>query len=485
MNMHANPERLVPSNIEAESALLGALLVNNAAFDRVSNFLEAAHFHEPLHRRIYEVIEQMIRSGKGANPVTIKSFLPNENIGDMTMAAYLARLASEAVTVINVKDYAYAIHEMWIRRRAIVACEDVAALAYDLPADKDILAEIAPLEDQLVELRAERIKGEAGKGAGQSYRDELSAAYQRGEVLGVPIALGEIANVISEPCFEAGNLYGLLKSSGEGGTSIICQLMTHALKKGHPVCFLSFDQSRGQILRQMVAQQHEIEARRQRDARLLSEKEFETCLDFSTWIDRQPFEVVECTNQSAPQLFSLARTFMKRVGHRGGKTAFIVVDHIGAVTPEDRRADEGTKAKGIGNILKEGARRTGAAWLVISQRNSFGMKRDNPRPISMDLFGGDPAKTPFDAIFYLYRFLKFYEERKSIASSDSDWKKIERVFPSAVRTDGEDIAEIGAIKVRFGAANIRERLIFEARFTRFKSDTPPPAQTELLAMESI
>jgi replicative DNA helicase len=483
VNMHNPPERVVPANIEAEQALLGALLTNNASFDRISNFLEAQHFHEPLHRRIYEVIEQMIRSGKGVNPVTIKSFLPNENVGEMSMQQYLARLAAEAVTVINVKDYAYAIHEMWIRRRAIVACEDVAALAYDLPPDKDILAEIAPLEDQLAELRAERIKGEAGKGAGQSYLDALSAAYQRGEVRGVPIALGEIAEVISEPCFEAGNLYGLLKSSGEGGTSIICQLMTHALKKGHPVCFLSYDQSSDQIMRQMVAQQHEIEARRQREARLMSEKEFEKCMDFANWISARPFEVVKCTDQSAPQLVSLARTFVKR--RANGKVPFVVVDHIGVVKPEDRRADEGTKAKGIGQILKAGAEMTDAAWLVLNQRNSFGMKRDNPRPISMDLFGGDPAKTPFDAIFYLYRFLKFYEERKSIASSDSDWKKIERVFPSAVRTDGEDIAEIGAIKVRFGAANIRERLIFEARFTRFKSDTPPPAQTELLAMESI
>lgn len=475
--MHANPARVVPANIEAEQALLGAILVNNAAYERVSKFLESEHFFEPLHRRIFEVASEMIRLGKAVNPVLIKTFLPStEKVGDMTVQQYLARLAAESATIINAKDYGEAIHEMWIRRRAISACEDIASIAYDLPPDRDILAEIAPLEDQIATLRAERIKGDAGKGAGQSYLDSLSASFQRGEVRGVSIAVAEIAEVISEPCFEAGNLYGLLSSSGEGKTSLTVQLMLHALKKGHPVCFLSYDQSSDQVLRQMVAQEHEIEARRQRDAKLLSEKEFETCMDFAQWIGSVPFEVIKCTNQTAPQLVGLARTFIKRRGN--SLVPMVVVDHMGAVTPEDRRADEGTKAKGIGQIMKAGGEMTESAWLVLNQRNTLGMKRDNPRPIGMDLFGGDPAKTPFDAIFYLYRFQKFLEERKSIASSDSDWKKIEKVFPSAAR-EGQDVAEIGAIKVRFGSPHIRQRLIFEAHLTRYKSERAPVAQESL------
>jgi replicative DNA helicase len=98
------------------------------------------------------------------------------------------------------------------------------------------------------------------------------------------------------------------------------------------------------------------------------------------------------------------------------------------------------------------------------------MKRDNPRPISADLFGGDPAKQAYDAIFYVYRFKKFLEERKAIASSDSDWKKINKIFPSAVREEGIDIAEIGAIKVRFGSPHITQQLIFEDRLTRYRSE---------------
>lgn len=475
VNMHDTSMRIVPHNIEAECALLGAILVNNAAFDYVAGFLEADHFHEPLHQKIYTVIEELIRSGRSVTPVTAKTFLPTDvKVGDMTVPQYLARLVSETVTVINAKDYGLAIHEMWIRRQAISACQDIADVAYDLAPHRDILAEIAPLEDRIASLRAERVKGGDRTTASRSYLESLASSFKRGEVRGVPIALAEIAEVISEPCFEAGNLYGLLSSSGEGKTSLTVQLIVHALKHGHPTCFLSYDQSSDQVMRQMVAQEHGIEARRQRDAKLLSEREYETCMDFAGWIAKLPFDVLKCTDQSAPQLVSMARTFVKRKGT--GKIPLIVVDHIRAIRPENDRGDEGTKALRIGQILKSGAESTDAAWLVLNQRNSYGMKRDNPRPIAADLYGGEGAKAPFDAIVYLYRFLKFLEERKAIASSDSDWKKIEKVFPSAVRQDNEDIAELGAVKVRFGSPHIRRRLIFEAALTRYKSERPPVDQ---------
>lgn len=482
MNMHASPSRTIPYNVEAEQALLGAILVNNESYHQVSSFLEPDHFYDQVHQKIFEVCRSMIAAGKGVNPITIKGFLPEHIEGlsldgeQASVMQYLARLAAGAISTLGAKGYGQAIHEMWLRRQAIAACEDLVSSAFEMTPEKDILAEISVFEDQIAKLRSERVRVDDRGSVGESYINSLSASYQRGEVQGVPIALDEIANVISEPCFEAGNLYGLLSSSGEGKTSLTIQLMLHALKLGHPVCFLSYDQSSDQIVRQMIAQEYEIEARRQRDAKLLSEKEFESCMRFAQWLNSVPFEVIKCTDQSAPQLVGLARTFLRRRG--SDRIPLVVVDHIGVVKPEDRRADEGTKAKGIGQVLKAGAEMTGAAWLVLNQRNSFGMKRDNPRPISMDLFGGDPAKTPFDAIFYLYRFLKFLEERKSVASSESDWKKIEKVFPSAVR-EGNDLAEIGAIKVRFGPPSIREQLLFEARFTRYKA-LRPKVQEDLL-----
>jgi len=459
--------REVPNNIEAEQCLLGAVLINNACYDLVSRIVRPEHFFEPLHRDIFKVCGDLITVGRMATPVTLKDFLPvNAKVGDLTVGAYLAALCSEAVTVIQARDYAASIFDAWVSRQIIVACEDTVSRLYDRRPGMDPLLEAAPVEDTLAKLRAERVSASGTASHGRQYLESLTAALQQRKIMGVPICLPEIAAVISEPSFEAGNLYGLLSSSGEGKTSLTLQLIMHALKKGHPVQFLSFDQSAEQCIRQMVAQEHGIEARRQR-AGDLAEKEWEKVVDFSNWIDRQPFEVVKCTDQSAPQLLAFARAFVKRFGN--GNTPLIVVDHIGAVKPEDRRADEGTKAKDINKVFKAGAEQTGAAWLVLNQRNSYGMKRDNPRPISADLFGGDPAKQAYDAIFYVYRYIKFLEERKAVAASDSDWKKIHKVFPSAVM-EGEDIAQIGAIKVRYGNPNVTRNLIFEARFTRYRSE---------------
>src|ERR1700738_196507 len=92
----ANPDpafRLAPLNIEAEQALLGAILVNNDAFDRVSDFLKPEHFSEEVHRRIFDVASQLIRAGKLASPITLKTFLGEHDIpGGMTVPQYLARL---------------------------------------------------------------------------------------------------------------------------------------------------------------------------------------------------------------------------------------------------------------------------------------------------------------------------------------------------------------------------------------------------------
>ena len=82
--------RLAPHNVEAEQALLGAILLNNDAFYRVSDFLEPEHFYEPIHRDIYELVGKIIRAGKSADPTTIKTHLPDQLLPEMTMAQYLS-----------------------------------------------------------------------------------------------------------------------------------------------------------------------------------------------------------------------------------------------------------------------------------------------------------------------------------------------------------------------------------------------------------
>ena len=144
--------RSAPHNIEAEQSLLGAILVNNDAFYRVSDFLEPKHFFEPLHQTIYETAASLIRMGKIATPVTLKTFLPADtDIGGMTVGQYLARLAAEATTIINAQDYGRTIYELSLRRDLIRIGEDMVNVAYDAPVD---FAPRAQIEEATYELTA-------------------------------------------------------------------------------------------------------------------------------------------------------------------------------------------------------------------------------------------------------------------------------------------------------------------------------------------
>lgn len=480
----SDKNREAPNNVEAEQALLGAILMNNSALDRVGKWLEPEHFHEPINRKIYEVARQLIGMGKTTNPITIQTFLPsNEKIGsgDMTVKQYVARIAAEAVTVVNAYDYAVAIYDMSVRRKMIVYGENIVNVAYDAPPDlsPDKLAEEAQrdLIDIIEAKPMEDGKPKSRVGMGRQYIDEMNATKARGEVSGVPIVFEELKKVISEPCLEEGNLYGMLSSSSEGKTSLMVQMVLHALQKGNPVQVQSYDQSGRQLIRQMVSQLYEIEARRQRMGEL-SENEWSQALSFAQWIDEvAPFEVISCSSEGAPQLVAYARTFIKRPSRRvakaleAGKVPLIVTDHIGsiAVEADDRRSDPGTKARNVNKVLKAGATALLPAWMVLNQRNTEGMKRDNPRPVSSDVYGGDSALQAYDAMFYLYRFRKYYEQRMKVASKASDYTTINKVFPETVRNGSEDIAEIGALKVRFGNPYITDTLDFEGRYTRYMS----------------
>jgi hypothetical protein len=106
------PERLAPHNIELEQALLGAILINNEAYTRFADFLEADHFYEAAHAEIFEIAVRLIRDGARATPITVKQFLPADmRVGDLTANQYLARLVAEATTIINAPDYARNIVE--------------------------------------------------------------------------------------------------------------------------------------------------------------------------------------------------------------------------------------------------------------------------------------------------------------------------------------------------------------------------------------
>lgn len=130
----ALPFRSAPHNLEAEQALLGAMLINNEAHDRVAGFLEPQHFYDPLHQQIYETAAKLIAAGKQATPITLKTFFTSSEPidGSLTIAQYLGRLAANAATIINARDYGRTIYDLATRRQLIVIGQDMVNVAYEV-----------------------------------------------------------------------------------------------------------------------------------------------------------------------------------------------------------------------------------------------------------------------------------------------------------------------------------------------------------------
>lgn len=445
-----------------------------SAVDHVPEWFDPAYFSIDAHTIIFRKAVEEVRASGFANPVLIKSALPNEKIGEETVSEYISKLCGEALGSSAVPRLCEATYAHWKRRARLEAAQIMASSAYD--DDLDFPEKIDQLR-QAFEKTVENLAREAKASTtpGNSYLSVFEASAHRDGIVGVPIALPEIAKVLSEPVFEAGNLYGLLSSSGEGKSSLTMQIIYHAVKQGHPVLFLSYDQSAAQCVRQMIAQVHAIDIRQQRQpATMMTKNEQDTCVNFAMWLDRQPIEIIRCQREGVTQLVAYSRRFIKR--HNNGRTPLIVVDHIGKVKPRDPKLSADRISGEVTVELKALMDETHAAGLVLNQRNSFGTRRDNPRPIAADLYGGEGARADYDAVMYLYRAEKYKAEREKIAATDSDWKKINKVFGS----DVEGIAEIGSIKVRFGDPTITETLKFEARYTRYVSNRPPETQGRLM-----
>ena len=148
--------RLPPQNIEAEQALLGAILANNHALEKVSEFLRPVHFASPVHSAIYQAILTLHSRGHSADPVTLKGYLTNDGtLDEVGGVKYLMDLAATAVTIINAEDYAKLIFDRYLRRQLIGLGTDIVNNAYAFNLNNDASLQMADAEKRLYDLGTE------------------------------------------------------------------------------------------------------------------------------------------------------------------------------------------------------------------------------------------------------------------------------------------------------------------------------------------
>jgi replicative DNA helicase len=465
--------RTAPHNIEAEQSVLGAILVNNDAFYRVSDFLKLEHFFEPIHQVIYDTAASLIRAGKVATPVTLKTFLPADtDIGGMTVGQYLARLAAEATTIINAHDYGRTIYELALRRDLIRIGEDMVNVAFDAPVDFAPRAQIEDAERRLYEL------AEAGRydGGFQKFSQAMTTAldmaanaYQRdGRLSGIATGLRALDNKLGG--LQRSDLIVVAGRPGMGKTALATNIAYNIARahqdelaadgsrktiNGGIVGFFSCEMSAEQLATRILAEQTGIASNSIRRGGI-TQAEFDKIRDHTIELQHLPLYVDETGGLSISQLTARARRLKRQKG-----LDVIMVDYIqllqGSGKRSDNRVQEVTE---ITTSLKALAKELNCPVVALSQLSRQVESRDDKRPQLSDLRESGSIEQDADVVIFVYRE-EYYLQNKEPKIGTPEYEKWQ-LDMSLVHGKAEVI--VG--KSRHGPTGPVE-LQFEGQFTRF------------------
>ncbi|WP_414471204.1 replicative DNA helicase [Microvirga sp. M2] len=470
---NAEPQfRTPPSNLEAEQALLGAILVNNDAYYRVSDFLEAEHFIEDLHRRIYEVATSLIKAGKVATPITMKTFLGDQDLGGVTVSQYLARLAAEATTVINAEDYGRTIYDLAIRRSLINIGEDLVNTAFDAPVDSSPRDQIEEAERRLYSI------AETGRtdGGFQRFSDALTAAidmaaaaYKReGALSGISTGLIDLDKSLGG--LQSSDLIILAGRPAMGKTSLVTNIAFNIAKaykaekqqdgtlktvNGGIVGFFSLEMSAEQLATRVIAEQAGVPSYKIRRGDM-REDDFYKITEAAREMQSIPFYIDQTGGISIAQLTARARRLKRQRG-----LDLLIVDYLqllsGSSKKGENRVQELTE---ITTGLKALAKELAVPLIALSQLSRQVESRDDKRPQLSDLRESGSIEQDADVVMFVYRE-EYYLKNKEPKPGTEEYFKWQAEMD---QIHGK--AEVIIGKQRHGPTGTVQ-LAFQADITRF------------------
>ncbi|HEY8596236.1 MAG TPA: replicative DNA helicase [Devosiaceae bacterium] len=469
--------RVAPHNVEAEQALLGAIMVNNEAFYRVSDFLLGEHFYEPIHREIYEVCGKIIRAGKTATPITAKTFLPDDLIADITMAQYLARLAAEATTVINAYDYGRTVYDLALRRALILIGEEMTEVAYEADVEATPSRQIEEAEKRLFELAE---KGNYNSGfqgfslALQAAIEMAGEAYSRdGSLSGTATGLTDLDRQMGG--LQRSDLIILAGRPGMAKTSLATNIafsVAQAYKaeptpdghmrtvNGGVVGFFSLEMSAEQLATRILSAESGISSSDIRRGNI-HESQFSKLVDTSRILERVPLFIDDTGGLSVAQLAARARRLKRQKG-----LDLLIIDYLQLLSGSGRRSDNRVQElTEITTTLKALAKELEIPIIALSQLSRQVESRDDKRPQLSDLRESGSIEQDADVVLFIYRdeyYLKNKEPKEGTPEHLAWQGEMEKVH---------GLAEVIIGKQRHGPTGT-VRLMFEANLTKFTNLAP-------------
>lgn len=474
-------QRLPPTNVQAEQALLGALLANNKAYERVSEFLTPEHFADPVHARIFAAIQRRCEAGQIADPVTLRAEFEHSGMLDEVGGnAYLAQLLSAMVGIINAGDYGRVIRDAWLRRQLIDIGETVVNRAFGAEPELDGAAQIEAAEQTLFNLAtqggAER-SGISFKTALTEAIEIASKAFQnQGSVSGLDTGLRDLNKRTGG--LHKSDLIILAGRPGMGKTALVTKISFGAAKAmlnnarlENPnamakecVAIFSLEMSADQLATRLLAEEARVSADKIRRGEI-SSRDFDTFVKVSREISDVPLVI----DDTPAITLSALRTRCRRLQRTQG-LGLVIVDYLqlmrpaAGTKPESRVLEISQITQGLKAIAKELA----VPVIALSQLSRSVESRDDKRPQLSDLRESGSIEQDADMVMFIYRDEYYLQQREpKITAFDRDDKYQEAM--EKWKTDMQNVyqkAELILAKQRHGPTG-KIDLFFEGEFTRF------------------
>jgi replicative DNA helicase len=461
-----DPPRVMPYNLEAEQALLGALLINNDVWRRVSPMCDADFFFEPIHQRIYDVIGKILDGGRIASPITIKMFLPTGDLGNgMTSAMYLAQLAGAASSIVNATGYAQVVRDLALRRGVIGLADKAKEAAYDAEPDAPIGEQLDQFEADVAKLRplaktaTDYKPGSVGSGA---FMDAVAEGYQKAAMsLGLSTGLQRLDDAIGG--MAGGDLIILAGRPGMGKTALAMGIAWKSAELGYRVGVNSLEMSSQQLAGRVIAERSLVPAWRVRK-RAIDELDYQALEDARRWFDSLPLSIDETPGINIAQVTARARSLKKRMG-----LDLLVLDYLQLMSGTSRRNERyENRTQELAEItggLKRLAKELGIPIIALSQLSRDVEKRDDKRPTLQDLRDSGSIEQDADVVGFIYRAEYYLQQKEPDQGTEAHYQWQSEL----ARVAG--VAEIGIAKQRHGPTS-RVILGFDAKLTRFLNEAP-------------
>ncbi|HEY4139226.1 MAG TPA: replicative DNA helicase [Casimicrobiaceae bacterium] len=396
--------KLPPHSLEAEQSVLGGLLLDNEAADRVGDVAGADDFYSDAHRVIYRHVMQLIGEGKPADVVTLAESLSSaQKLDYVGGLAYLGALVQNVPTAANIRHYAQIVRDRSILRQLAATAGAIAETAYN-PLGRSAKTVLDEAEAKVLHIAEQSSRGsqnfhEIGKLLA-TVVDRIETLYNRdnpSDVTGVPTGFVDLDRMTSG--FQPGDLIIIAGRPSMGKTSLALNIGENvALDTGMPVAVFSMEMGATQLALRMIGSVGRLDQHKLRTGRLIAE-DWDRLSTALGRLNEAPILIDETPALNAIEVRSRARRLMRQYG----KLGLVIVDYLQLMQSTAQGENRATELSEISRAMKSLAKELQVPVVALSQLNRSLEQRPDKRPVMSDLRESGALEQDADVILFIYR----------------------------------------------------------------------------------